>query len=69
MEAISADGKVVLWNLYYPSSFVLFPIGLFLTIKAMRDSQLFNNEAYFRFFKKLRSFIKSKREGAPAVKA
>jgi lipopolysaccharide export system permease protein len=43
------------------SSFVLFPIGLFLTIKAMRDSQLFNNEAYFRFFKKVRSFFKKKK--------
>ena len=28
------------------ASFVLVPIGLFLTYKAMRDSQLFNKEAY-----------------------
>lgn len=36
------------------SSFVLVPIGAFLTYKAMRDSQLFNQEFYFRFFKKIR---------------
>lgn len=33
------------------STLVLVPIGLFLTYKAMRDSQLFNKEFYFRLFK------------------
>jgi lipopolysaccharide export system permease protein len=28
------------------ATFVLVPIGLFLTYKAMRDSQLFNKEVY-----------------------
>jgi lipopolysaccharide export system permease protein len=37
------------------STFVLVPIGIFLTSKAMRDSQLFNKEFYFRFLKKMRS--------------
>lgn len=36
------------------SSFVLVPIGLFLTYQAMRDSQLFNQEFYFRFFRKVK---------------
>ena len=38
------------------SSFVLIPIGIFLTFKAMRDSHLFNKEFYFRilgFFRKI----------------
>ncbi len=39
------------------STIVLTPIGIFLTFKAMRDSQLFNKEFYFRFFKNLRNFI------------
>lgn len=34
------------------STLVLLPIGMFLTYKAMRDSQLFNNDAYYKFFKK-----------------
>lgn len=36
------------------ATFILLPVGLFLVVKAMRDSQLFNKEAYFRLFRKLR---------------
>ncbi len=39
------------------STFILIPIGLFLTYKAMRDSQLFNQEFYYRSFKQMRVFI------------
>ncbi len=39
------------------STLVLIPIGIFLTYKAMRDSQLFNQEFYYRSFKQLRSFL------------
>ncbi|MEJ7737566.1 MAG: LptF/LptG family permease [Chitinophagaceae bacterium] len=35
------------------ATFILTPIGLFLTYKAMHDSQLLNQEFYFRTFKKL----------------
>ncbi len=38
------------------ATFILLPIGVFLTYKAMRDSQLFNKEFYFRvtrFFRRL----------------
>jgi len=30
------------------ATFILVPVGLFLTYKAMRDSQLFNKESYYR---------------------
>ena len=30
------------------ATFILLPVGLFLTYKAMRDSQLFNKDAYSR---------------------
>lgn len=39
------------------AAFVLVPIGIFLTYKAMRDSQLFNKEWYYRNFKVFRNFI------------
>jgi len=39
------------------STAVLIPIGFFLTFKAMRDSQLFNKEFYYRFFKKVQTFL------------
>ncbi len=41
------------------STFILIPIGFFFTYKAMHDSQLFNQESYFRLFRKMRSMIKS----------
>ena len=40
------------WSVYtgmWLSSVLLIPVGLFLTYKAMRDSQLFNQEFYYRF--------------------
>jgi lipopolysaccharide export system permease protein len=40
------------------STYLLLPIGLFLTFKAMRDSQLFNKEYYFRFARNVRSFLR-----------
>ncbi|HEY4966872.1 MAG TPA: LptF/LptG family permease [Puia sp.] len=35
------------------ATFVLLPVGIFLTYKAMSDSQLFNKEFYYRMLKKL----------------
>ena len=39
------------------ATYVLTPIGLFLTYKAMNDSQLFNKEFYFRISRGVRRFI------------
>jgi lipopolysaccharide export system permease protein len=39
------------------ATFVLTPIGLFLTSKAMRDSDLFNQEFYFRTIKKVAPYL------------
>jgi lipopolysaccharide export system permease protein len=39
------------------ATYVLTPIGLFLTYKAMRDSQVFNKEYYYRIGRKIRSLI------------
>jgi len=41
------------------STLALIPMGIFLTYKAMRDSQLFNNEAYFRIFKRVKKFVQN----------
>lgn len=46
-----ADAFTGMWL----SSFVLVPVGFFLTSKAMSDSQLFNKEFYFRFLKKAKT--------------
>ena len=44
------------------STFGLVPIGLFLTIKAMRDSQLFNKEFYYRVVTKMKQTWKKRSE-------
>jgi lipopolysaccharide export system permease protein len=36
---------------------VLVPVGIFLTYKAMHDSQLFSKEYYYRVFKKIKSLF------------
>ena len=51
----SMDPRIGMWL----STFFLVPIGIFLTYKAMRDSQLFNKEFYARFTRK----IKARRQG------
>ena len=44
------------------STGVLIPIGIFLTYKAMRDSQLFNQEFYYRSFDKIKRLIAARRK-------
>jgi lipopolysaccharide export system permease protein len=39
------------------ATFILVPIGIFLSYKAMRDSQLFNKESYHRIAKVIRGFL------------
>jgi len=41
------------------STIVLVPIGVFLTYKAMRDSQLFNQEFYHRLFRNIKGILGS----------
>jgi lipopolysaccharide export system permease protein len=45
------------WNVYtgmWFSSAILIPVGVFLTYKAMRDSQLFNQEFYYRLLQPIK---------------
>jgi Predicted permeases len=47
---------------------VLIPVGIFLTIKALHDSQLFNKELYYRLFRSIRRlFGKKGKRLDPAV--
>jgi lipopolysaccharide export system permease protein len=45
------------WTGMWLSSIILFPVCIFLTYKAMRDSQLFNKEFYYRFFRSVKTFL------------
>lgn len=53
-EKAAREGSMSPFTGIWLSSFVLLPIGFFLTYNAMRDSQLFNKEWYYRLWRKLR---------------
>ncbi|NDV79520.1 LptF/LptG family permease [Dysgonomonas sp. 511] len=50
---MARDAVWEVWQGMWLSSAVFFPLGVFLTYKAMNDSALFNPEAYNKFFRKL----------------
>ena len=43
------------------ATMILVPVGIFLTYKAMHDSQLFNREFYFRTGRRIKSYFKKSR--------
>jgi lipopolysaccharide export system permease protein len=47
-EKFAREGGMSAFAGMWLATFILVPIGLFLTYKAMRDSQLFNKEFYYR---------------------
>lgn len=49
----------------WTSSFLIIPLGIFLTYKASTDSVIMNIETYFSFFKRIGARLKAKREGRP----
>ncbi|MEI9946885.1 MAG: LptF/LptG family permease [Chitinophagaceae bacterium] len=56
-EKMAKEGTLTPFTGMWLAAFVLLPIGIFLTYKAMRDSQLFNKEWYHRMAKSFRKFI------------
>jgi lipopolysaccharide export system permease protein len=56
-EKFVKEGVTTAFSGMWLSSFILMPIGFFLTYKAMHDSQLFNKEFYNRSIKKFSAFV------------
>ena len=56
-EKAAKSGAIGVFSGMWLSTMVLIPIGAFLTVKAMRDSQLFNQEAYYRLFRSIRQLF------------
>lgn len=63
-EKFAKEGMVSPMVGSWLSSFILLPLGIFLTIKATADSSLFEMEGYFRPFRK---FFKSRNANTPTV--
>jgi lipopolysaccharide export system permease protein len=53
-EKLAKSGQWSVFNGMWLSSMILVPIGLFLIYKAMRDSQLFNQEFYYRILQPIK---------------
>lgn len=56
---VKEDVMLPLYGMWL-ATFILLPIGFFLIYKAMHDSQLFNKEYYYRFFRSVRSRMSRK---------
>lgn len=56
-EKFAKEGVTSVFVGMWLSTLVLIPVGIFLIYKAMRDSQLFNQEFYFRLFRTIKAII------------
>ncbi len=56
-EKLSKENVMSAFSGIWLSIYVLLPVAFFLIFKAMRDSQLFNNEFYFRLFRQIKTLI------------
>lgn len=59
-ERLARNAVMTPWSGMWLASAVLLPIAGFLIYKALNDSQMFNKEFYYRFFKNIRRFIRRK---------
>lgn len=50
---MARDGVWAVWQGVWLSSFILFPLGVFITYKAINDSALFNADAYRNYYVKI----------------
>ena len=50
---MARDGVWVIWVGVWFSSFILLPIGVFLTYKAVKDSVVFNSDTYLHLMRRL----------------
>ncbi len=53
-EKFAKSGEWTVYKGMWLSSAILIPVGAFLTYKAMRDSQLFNQEFYYRLLQPIK---------------
>ena len=53
-EKFAKSGEWTVYKGMWFSSAILIPVGVFLTYKAMRDSQLFNQEFYYRLLQPIK---------------
>lgn len=50
---MARDGHVAVWFGIWLSTFVMAPLGIYVTYKAMNDSAVFDKDVYMRWFRKI----------------
>ena len=50
---MAREGHIEVWEGMWLSTFVLLPLGIFFTYKAVNDSAVFNKDAYVNFFRRI----------------
>jgi lipopolysaccharide export system permease protein len=68
-EKMAKEGTLTPFFGMWLAAFILVPVGLFLTYKAMRDSQLFNKEWYYRMAKSARLFFQNFRDRSKSAQS
>ncbi|MBS1943818.1 MAG: LptF/LptG family permease, partial [Bacteroidetes bacterium] len=66
-EQMVKAGTLAAWPGMWTSTFVLLPIGIFITWKAATDSPLFDRDAYDRILYKLRALRTPRHAHPPTV--
>lgn len=67
MEKLVIAGGLPAWPGMWISTFVLLPMGFFLTWKAATDSPLFDGDAYYRGWERFRSLLQRTHAHPPTV--
>lgn len=50
---MARDGRVEVWIGMWLSTSILLPLGIYVTLKAMNDSSVFNKDAYISLFRRI----------------
>lgn len=50
---MARDGRIIVWQGMWLSTFILLPLGVFVTYKAMNDSAVFNKDSYLNILRKV----------------
>jgi lipopolysaccharide export system permease protein len=68
-EKLAKEGVISPFGGMWLASLALLPVGLFLTYKALNDSQLMNKEFYYRTYKKIKPLVQKIQAGFKKRKA
>jgi lipopolysaccharide export system permease protein len=61
-EKLAKEGVITPFGGMWLASMLLLPVGIFLTYKALNDSQLMNKEFYYRTYTRIKKWWNIKKQ-------